>query len=832
VQAENSRKPAQAWGWLLPALMALGLAWLCWRAWHDPSLQFLPPGPAPWIVYPSPQVTGSLDAQDLPAGFKRQIVLTRKPSKATLDWRCFREGQLFINGQIVPIPAAATWKSPARIDVAAQLRAGTNELVATVLADTGPPAVSLRLQTDEATMVTDENWEVSLAGALWSPAARAGTVVEPLAGNPLFGAERMRPALTRTVGLQFVFLALSLLALLIWRFLRARMEEGGRREKLARNAAFAGLATAWVLLLAHNILCLPVGLGFDEGYHLDYVKYIQTTGSLPRANDGWEMYQAPLYYVISAGLLNALHFAAKDMAGVRALRFFNLVIGAADIALVLAGLKMVFPGHWRKQLAGTALAAFAAWHLNLLHYTTNEILAAMLGTASLCLALKCLQTEIPSVRQCAALGVALGAACLTKASAIVLLPVVFAALAVRLIAGRKYSPKIWVRTVGLVLVTILVVSGWHYARLWIGFGSPLAGNWTSGVFSPWWQQPGYLTPGYFLSYGRSLTAPFYSGYHGFWDALHSTLWGDALWGGAPNIGERPPWNYDLMTVGFLLALAPTFFILSGALAALVRFVRQPSPDWLLLLGVPVLFLFAIAFMTLKLPFYGQSKAFYALSALLPISVFAIVGFEFWTAHCRPVACVALAVAGAWWLDNYAAFWIRPDAPQTRLLLAVDEYNAGQAGAARDLERLLESDPLNRRAVEYLARSELAAGNTNRYEAVIAKAIQDKSLDGDLATLEVKRLFTIGRLADGLELAKNTAHSAPDDAGIALTWLKLAYVSQQDAEVVAAGEWYFRDDPRNIDAHAMVAESLNRMGQTNAAAMHLSIRHASAIQPGH
>ena len=41
----------------------------------------------------------------------------------------------------------------------------------------------------------------------------------------------------------------------------------------------------------------------------------------------------------------------------------------------------------------------------------------------------------------------------------------------------------------------------------------------------------------------------------------------------------PPWNYDLMTAGYLLALAPTLTILAGAAVSVWRFIRQPSTEW-------------------------------------------------------------------------------------------------------------------------------------------------------------------------------------------------------------------------------------------------------------
>src|SRR5262249_54942941 len=153
--------------------------------------------------------------------------------------------------------------------------------------------------------------------------------------------------------------------------------------------------------------------------------------------------------------------------------------------LIFWGMKMLFPANRKKQALGTALGAFTPCQMYLLHYTTNEVLMATLGTAALALCLKCLQTEPGEARWRVGLGAALGAACATKASAIVLLPVVFAALAGQLLTRKERSPGAWLRTFGVVGGLTAALGGWHYWRLAREFGSPLAGNWTPAVARAW-----------------------------------------------------------------------------------------------------------------------------------------------------------------------------------------------------------------------------------------------------------------------------------------------------------------------------------------------------------
>ena len=507
------------------------------------------------------------------------------------------------------------------------------------------------------------------------PRRRGAGRLQP--GNPFYGGDETGPALRKTAGWQCLFFMVSLTAALLWRHFRGRLEDGARKEKWLRTSMVAALAAALIVLRGHNIFRLTLLFGFDSSAHLDYVKYIQERGSLPLANQGLEMFQAPLYYTIAAALLKVMHHAASDLAGLRLLQVFNLLVGAADIALVWIGLGLLYPKQWKKQLAGAALAAYAPWHLYLLHYPTNETLCCMLGTAALCLCLKCvvdagnptgaglfsataptgsgvrgatrptaqgarvMAAAAPSAAKLhekirgkkapnppgrgpavaskalavpqpaetgpisigktgwhfgwlAALGITLGAACLAKASSLALLPLVFAALAVQLIARREPSPMTWVKVIGLVFGLALGICAWHYWRAWRHFGTPFLGGWSrESVPIPWWQPPGFASPGYFTRFGHVLSAPYFCGFHGFWNAMYSTLWGDGGRGGVGRIWLGTPWNDDFMTAGYIWALAPTFLVLSGVVATLARFKKNPRLDWLLLTAVAAAYFLAL-----------------------------------------------------------------------------------------------------------------------------------------------------------------------------------------------------------------------------------------------
>ena len=231
---------------------------------------------------------------------------------------------------------------------------------------------------------------------------------------------------------------------------------------------------------------------------------------------------------------------------------------------------------------------------------------------------------------------------LAKATGILLLPIVIAAIAGKLAYARA-PIAISLRNLGLLLAICFAVCGWHYARIWLSFGTPLLGNWDVISGFTWWQDPGYHTAADYLRFGRSLVHPLFSGFAGFADGIYSTLWGDGLCGGLSSLTLA--WNQQPMMAGYLLALIPTAFILTGAVVAIIQFIRKPSSELFLLLGFSAVLVLGLIFMTLKIPSYAQAKAFYGLSALTPLCFFGALGWETVTRRNERVFDLFLVHAG-------------------------------------------------------------------------------------------------------------------------------------------------------------------------------------------
>jgi Flp pilus assembly protein TadD len=275
-----------------------------------------------------------------------------------------------------------------------------------------------------------------------------------------------------------------------------------------------------------------------------------------------------------------------------------------------------------------------------------------------------LKKEHLSWKLSAALGVCLGAALLAKFTAVFAVIPILGALLWRWLQKRDGSLSYFAARLAIVFATCALICGYHYGRTWIHFGTPLIGNWDSRTGFSYWQDDGYRTSASLLRFGKVLSQPWFSGSDSLPDGLYSTLWGDGLLGGTANVAYRPPWNYDLMTVGYWLALVPTMLAVCGGVIAVRRFLRDPSPQWFLLLSLGFLATFALVHGCFLWPSSGTAKAFYALPALVPFSALGALGFAAVQRRfpgLRPVVVISLSV---WVLNTASSFWIAPSSSGT------------------------------------------------------------------------------------------------------------------------------------------------------------------------
>ena len=468
------------------------------------------------------------------------------------------------------------------------------------------------------------SWEVSYADAVWQPAHLASTPRPFGKGNPMRSAISFKSAWQNN---WWIHVALLLASILIaWVVTRLAQRSDWLRPAEAKYSVLGGLIIIWIVTLVHNFTLLPPVIGFDAQHHLNYIRIIQERGELPKADEGWETHQPPLYYLTCASLLRMVGLQAATAEGLMGLRVIGLLIGLGQILLVFASLRLLFPGELRRPLLGAGMAAVLPAHLYHAHYVTNETLLALFITAAFYFSLRVIRSVQFSPLFCAALGACMGAALMTKLSALLFLPVLFAALLMHLLSRNERSVRVWAGTLALPFLICLLIGGRYYWQL-CAEGGPFANSSRWGYGSAWWQEDGYRIASYYFRFGRALFHPLYSSFYGFWDGMYSTLWGDALCGGSTSIDSAPPWNYELLTIGYWLALLPTLAVAMGFVIVIGKLLRRPSSDWLLLIGVTMLLGFAAIYFSLVAPGASQVRASFGLMLLVPFCALFAFGFD-------------------------------------------------------------------------------------------------------------------------------------------------------------------------------------------------------------
>ena len=804
---------------LLGALFAMLLAgaWIYHLSVGRADIRFLPDyGGSEWIVYPTPPDAHVYNVINTHAEFRRSFVLQELPPKATMTFAAFSNASITLNNQAIACEVSGNWKKPQTCEISKSLRIGTNEIVVRATNKLAPPALYMRIEAGATNITTDEQWQCSLMGAVPMPAVRASDPGEIRPGNALYGRRTFGDAIRSGWPMQLMFLfAAAALTIALNRWpLSQRVFLTTRRFVI-----FLGLiAGALALLVFNNCASIPNVIGFDAPEHLEYIHYIQKNGRLPLANEGWEMFQPPLYYIISAVLLKLTGISTPGGEAI-ALRCLGLIIAVTNIVLISAILQQFF-NRALPLLFGMLVAAILPAQLCLAHYPTNELLAATLVSASIYLCVRILKSDPRRITIVSylLLGTCLGAALLTKATALIAIPLVFGALLIRFYSNRTVR----ISHIGLTLLACLAVSAWHYIRVWKHFGNPLIGNWDLATGQQWWQPKGYQTAAYFLRFGEAFVTPYFSGLDGFWDGLYSTLWADGLYSGRATVADAPPWNLNEMTVACVLALIPTIAIALGALAAFRSILVKPTAEGLLLLSLVGLTFLAIIYMSLKVPSYAQVKSFYGLIALAPLCVFATMGFELLSK--QKIVITAVMVGFAMWVVNsYAAFFIRPNAPDTSKVLVASMIRENRFADAKDrLATLLQDNPKNADAWAMLANLLLVAGH-----AADAEGAAEKGLAIDPTHTQC-RYWLIAAKAEqrqfesAVEQGFTLSKAAPDHPVLfrnLATWLLM---TGKTNEAIATGRESLRITPYDAQCHANLGMAMVRAGDLEGAMPHLVI----------
>ena len=416
------------------------------------------------------------------------------------------------------------------------------------------------------------------------------------------------------------------------------------------------LLTAWIGFALNNLWKVAPEIGFDVNDHIDYVKYLLANHRIPLAVDGWQMFQSPLVYLISAPFYALFSSLAATTVRMKLMRIFSLVCGVAQVELCYRVSRIVYPEKNDLQIVATTVGSLIPMSLYMSSVFGNEPLAGALTSVLVLLCTWMLSTS-PSEqtsRIAVLIGVFWGLAMLTKVTPLLLGPVIILAVMVHRLIMHPGSDRVFT-TLRTIFLACFVTCGWYYGRNWIVLGTPFVGGWDPSRGIPWWQDPSYRTWSQVTSFGKCLQQPIYSGVVSFWDAIYSTMWSDGFLSGTIMQADRLPWNVSWMQAGAWLSLLPAACILLG-LCRIGLFQSAATKACLLFAAASIgIYLAAVFDLYLQIPIFSAAKSSYMLGLLPCFGILAASGASA-VLNFRWLRPIFFGWLGCWSVASYAAYF--------------------------------------------------------------------------------------------------------------------------------------------------------------------------------
>lgn len=592
-----------------------------------PAVVFLrDQGPAKWIVLDEPVELVARPLTGTFGWFRTTVEVPSPPGDARLEVTALGAARVYVSGEQIYDPGGGDWQEVHSIEIGRLLQPGPVEISVAVGNLGGPVAV--RARCEALGLHTDEQWEAS-KGEGWRPVRLAST--RPLPAQAVSVPSSIRSFAKRA----WLWLALvAATALLAWRGQRLALVAWIRRPRHLRFV----LLGIFAALALNNCWRLPRDVGFDLPFHFDYIRFILDRAALPLASDGWQMFQMPLFYLVSAPIYAVLRSVLESPAAENTLRLLPLVCGALQILVCARALKLAFGDREDLQSLGLLFVAALPVNIYMSHHVGNEPMAALLSSLVIVTLLELIVSPQLPRRTILLLALWLSAAILTKVTAVLLL---VPALAVLL---WRRSRDAWV--VGLI---VLLAAGWPFVRNMVEFGRPFV---FASSSIEWWQEPGYRVWGDLIGFGRAINRPLFASMAGFWDALYSTFWVDAQMSSIVEVDWASPWNLSFVLAGAVTALPLTAALWVGAGRGLVR----RNPILLLATGTIALYMLAVLQQFLALPIWSTAKASYTLG-LLPLYAILLCSGIDTMARSESARVLAGGVMLSWAVFSFAGYFV-------------------------------------------------------------------------------------------------------------------------------------------------------------------------------
>ncbi|NDV23576.1 glycosyltransferase family 39 protein [Desulfovibrio sp. JC022] len=555
----------------------------------------------------------------------RRVFELAEQQDVVIHLKAFRGAGIWLDGMPVRKFDGDTdkWREVVTFNLS-KLPAGKHELKIAVVNENAHPA--LLFWADGLDIATPHGWEASRDDFVWNPAVDASKTGRLRITDEF---ERSDRALLNSLPLMFPLFLLG--AGFVW------LRENRNELAFIRNFEIAPahfrfiLLGLWGVMAFNNFHELPLKLGMDSVGHFKYIEYVADNLTLPSPLEGWQMFQPPLYYIISAAFYKFLLLFMDIENSLYWLRLIPLACGAVMIEICYRCSVLAFKEDRFAQIGATVLGGFIPMNFVMAQFWGNEPLAAVFSGLTILMVLSIVQTpEQRNLKEFALLGLFLGLAILSKATCTLLIPLIIFFVLLPLLFEKSESSVHKVsslRGIVLSLITTAIVGGWYYLRNWASYGKPFIGGWDKIREIAWWQDHGYRIWEHFSSFGSSILKPVYSTTNGIWDGLYSTLWLDANLSGMSKFMSRPPWDEQLMMATALLALIPSIMILAGIGRTFYKPVKSVFNGQMFLTACIVVYFAAEMYLYLNLPIYSTAKASYTLGLLPCYGILAMAGIQ-------------------------------------------------------------------------------------------------------------------------------------------------------------------------------------------------------------
>ena len=332
---ESFKLGSRAWIWITLLLFLCGIAIFARHLLaEDRTVLLCADGTAQWIRADEPFDVAAKRNTSTSTLFAIKLDIQKTQITHTLEVTALRrvvirldQTQVFDSG-----PDLSQWKTVHLVSIPRGVPAGPHVLQCAVSNQNGPAL--LRLKCASLGLATDSTWLVTTDQQQRNSAAPADRIWEPVVANAVDPQLReMLPLMPWVVGI----IAIGI-------FTSVRQYRSDNTLRASRVRWF--LLGAWSLLALNNMFKIPLPCGYDADSHYKFIIYVADHLTLPRPDAGWQFFQSPLYYIISAGLcrvLLALGVAHDTILFL--LRSIPLACGAMMIEISYRAGRIVFPNR-------------------------------------------------------------------------------------------------------------------------------------------------------------------------------------------------------------------------------------------------------------------------------------------------------------------------------------------------------------------------------------------------------------------------------------------------------------------------------------------------------